>query len=141
MPTPLEQHPELIDLAAAAVAAAQGSYSPYSGFKVGCALRTPSGEVVRGANIESASYGLSQCAERTALFAAAAAGQRGIPALAVSCPGVEAADAAARPGTVMPCGACRQVMSELMAPDGMVVVVNVGVFTMEELLPYAFQLG
>lgn len=141
MPTPIEQHPELVELAAEAVAAAAQSYSPYSGFKVGCALRTQQGTVVRGCNIESASYGLSQCAERTALFAAAATGQRDIPVLAVACPGVDADAAAAQPGSVMPCGACRQVMSELLAPDALIVVVNVGVFTMDELLPHAFRLG
>ncbi|MGD1066814.1 MAG: cytidine deaminase [Vulcanimicrobiaceae bacterium] len=90
-------------LLAAAVAARAGSYSPYSRFAVGAALLDADGRVWTGANIENASYGLSMCAERTAVFHAVASGVKEFVACAVAGP----------PGvTTTPCGACRQVLSE-----------------------------
>lgn len=87
----------------AARAAANASYSPYSKFRVGSAILAGSGKIYSGANIENASYGLCNCAERTAIFTAAAAGERQIKAVAVYTP---------TPQPTMPCGACRQVINE-----------------------------
>lgn len=102
--------PDARALMAEAVAARKGSHSPYSRFAVGAALLTASGKVFRGANVENASFGLTCCAERTAVFAAVNAGEREFVALAVT----------AREGQgAPPCGACRQVMAEF-APDLMV---------------------
>jgi cytidine deaminase len=91
------------ELLAAAVTARAASYSPYSRFAVGAALIADDGRVFAGANIENASYGLSMCAERVAIYHAVIAGVRTFDAVAVTGPdGVLA----------MPCGACRQVLSE-----------------------------
>ena len=90
-------------LLAAAKAAAKQAYAPYSRFRVGAAVLAASGKIYAGANVENASYGLSNCAERTAVFAAVAAGERKIVAVAVYTP--------TRKPTA-PCGACRQVIRE-----------------------------
>lgn len=92
------------------------SYSPYSKFKVGAAVLTRDGEIFTGTNIENASYGLTVCAERNAIFAAVSAGKRRFRALALITQKL--------PGLAFnsPCGACRQVMSEFMAPDTPVLV-------------------
>ena len=87
--------------------ARRASYSPYSRFAVGAALLTRGGQIVHGCNVENASYGLSVCAERTALWKAVSEGQREFVAVAIT----------AEPGSVpSPCGACRQVLHEF-APD------------------------
>ena len=92
------------------------SYSPYSKFKVGAAVLTRDGEIFTGTNIENASYGLTVCAERNAIFAAVSADKRRFRALALITQKL--------PGLAFnsPCGACRQVMSEFMAPDTPVLV-------------------
>lgn len=120
----------------AAREAGKSAYCPYSGFPVGSAVATDIG-IYTGCNIENASYGLSVCAERVALFTAVAAGARKIFGLAVSCLNAGEADA---PGTRMPCGACRQILAEFMAPDASVVIDGAGVWKVQELLPDAFQL-
>ena len=97
------------ELLARAREAARHSYSPYSHFPVGAALLCADGSIVTGANVENRSFGLTNCAERSALFAAVSQGKREFTALAVSCP------ASAAP--VSPCGACRQALSELCPPD------------------------
>ena len=110
------------------------AYVPYSKFKVGAALLAKDGSVIRGCNIENASYGMTNCAERTALFKAYSEGNTEFVAIAV------VADTE-RP--VPPCGACRQVMSELCHPEMKVILSNVnGVVletTVKDLLPGAFN--
>jgi cytidine deaminase len=122
------------DLVRAAARARQEAVAPYSKFKVGAAVLTRSGEIITGANVESASYGLTCCAERVALFKALTAGHRDIVAVAV---------VARAPGGPMPCGACRQLLAEY-APRAAVWVADsralrvVRQFTVKELLPAAF---
>lgn len=110
------------------------AYAPYSKFKVGAALRTKDGKVYHGCNIENAAYPMCNCAERTALFSAYANGDKEFDLLVV------VADTN-RP--VPPCGACRQVISELCAPDMKVFLTNlkgdVEEMTVQELLPGAFS--
>jgi len=121
-------------LVAAAARAREGSVSPYSRFKVGAALLTKSGEIIGGANVESASYGLTCCAERVALFKALTDGKKNFVAVAV----VARCD-----GGPMPCGACRQLLAEY-APDAKVFVADsrapgkIREFNVRELLPTAF---
>lgn len=114
-----------------AIEARQNAYAPYSHFAVGAALLAESGKVYTGCNIENASYGLTCCAERNAIFAAVGAGERRFKMLAV---------AADSPEPVAPCGACRQVIAEFGIP--LVVMGNLKettkTMTAEELLPYGF---
>lgn len=125
---------ELLDQARAASARA---HCPYSRFHVGAAVRA-GGQVFLGANIENASYGLTICAERTALFAAVLAGAGPVEAIAVAC--VDA-PVGADPHQLMPCGACRQVLAEFAGPETPVVVERVGTFRLDELLPRPFRLA
>ena len=118
-------------------AAAERAYAQYSKFRVGAAV-VADGETFLGCNVENASYGLTVCAERVAMFVALAAGRRRIERLAVSC--VDATPDLGDEGR-MPCGACRQVMAELMAPDADVVVDGVGTFTLADVLPRPFRFG
>ncbi len=112
------------------------AYAPYSHFRVGAVVVGQRGSYA-GANIENASYGLSLCAERAALTVALAAGERVFRALAVAC--IDAMPGGP-PGSLMPCGACRQWISEL-APDAAIVVAQLdSQFSIQELLPSAFRL-
>lgn len=110
------------------------AYVPYSKFKVGAALLTKDGKVYKGCNIENAAYSMCNCAERTALFKAISEGEKEFVAIAV----VADTD---RP--VPPCGACRQVISELCSSDTKVYLTNlkgdVQELTVSELLPGAFS--
>jgi cytidine deaminase len=123
-------------LVAVAAKARGGSVSPYSKFKVGAALLTKRGEIIGGANVESASYGLTCCAERIALFKALTDGKKDFVAVAV------VARCADGP---MPCGACRQLLAEY-APAAKVFIADsddlekIRAFTVQELLPSAFLL-
>ncbi len=116
----------------AARAAAKASYSPYSKFRVGAAVLAGSGKIYSGTNIENASYGLCNCAERTAIFTAAAAGERIVQAVAVYTPTQTA---------TAPCGACRQVINEF-GPTALVISVCNSAArlesTLDRLLPSAF---
>jgi cytidine deaminase len=129
--------PDIDALIAAARAARERAYAPYSGFKVGAAVLAKDGRVFSGCNVENASYGLCNCAERTALFCAVAAGYGpgDITHLAVI---GDCAD------PIAPCGACRQVMIELGGPTLVVVRANlhgsVTRTTAADLLPDAFLL-
>ena len=121
-------------LADAAKAACRNAYSSYSRFPVGAAVLTDSGTVAKGCNVENASYGLTICAERNAVFGAIADGARAIVALALYTP-------TAKP--VTPCGACRQVLAEF-GRDALVRCICDGPeftqHTLGELLPGAFML-
>lgn len=117
-----------------AIKAREKAYVPYSKFKVGAALITKEGKVYHGCNIENAAYSMCNCAERTALFSAYSVGDHDFRMLAV----IADTD---RP--VSPCGACRQVISELCPKDMKVVLANLNgeilELTVEELLPGAFS--
>ena len=118
----------------AAAKARGGAVAPHSKFQVGAALLTKSGAIIGGANVESASYGLTCCAERVALFSALTSGRKNFVAVAV---------VARAPGGPMPCGACRQLLAEY-APDAVVLVADsrklaaIREFSVKELLPAAF---
>lgn len=123
----------------AAQKAREKSYSPYSKFKVGAAVLTQDDTIFSGTNIENASYGLTVCAERNAIFAAVGAGHRPLKALAL------VTQKLAGIPFNSPCGACRQVMSEFMAPSAPVYIAvlngtkrTVYCKTLKELLPFAF---
>ncbi|HEY9055216.1 MAG TPA: cytidine deaminase [Rectinemataceae bacterium] len=96
-------------LFAAALQAAEKSYSPYSHFRVGAALLCSDGKVFVGTNVENRSFGLTICAERSAIVSAVSAGERDFSALAIATPDAQE--------PVGPCGACRQVISEFLSPD------------------------
>jgi cytidine deaminase len=116
--------------------AAYSAYAEYSGFRVGAAVRV-GGAIYTGCNIENASYGLTICAERVAVFAAVTAGARQIDAVALAC--IDAAPGSA-PGSLMPCGACRQVMAEFGSANLPVHVDRLRSFSLAELLPHPFTL-
>ena len=109
----MENSSQLINLFQQALQAAEKAYAPYSKFRVGAALLLENGNVVTGVNIENRSYGLTNCAERTAIFKAVSDGLRGFKALAVATPDADY--------PVGPCGACRQVISEVMPAAAPVV--------------------
>ena len=130
---------EVTRLVDAAQQAREHSYSPYSKFKVGAAVLTKTDEIFTGTNIENASYGLTVCAERNAIFAAVGAGHRQLRAIAVITHKI--------PGVTFgaPCGACRQVMSEFMSSKAPIYIAVldgkkrlVYTKTLEELMPFAF---
>ena len=100
-------------LETAARAAAKTSYSPYSKFRVGAAVLAGSGKIFAGTNVENASFGLCNCAERSAIFTAASAGERTLDAVVVYTP---------TPAPTMPCGACRQVINEF-GPNAVVIAI------------------
>jgi cytidine deaminase len=130
-------------LIAAAEKAREGSVSPYSKFKVGAALLTRAGEIIGGANVESASYGLTCCAERVALFNALTNRKGKKPGQDARATFVAVAVVARCDGGPMPCGACRQLLAEY-APGAKVFVADSGdlekirEFSVRELLPGAF---
>ena len=122
-----EQKKKLIQ---AAREAALFAYAPYSRFRVGAALLCADGTIVHGTNVENRSYGLTSCAERNACFTAVGAAQRDFLAIAICSPD--------RAEPLPPCGACRQVLSELAAPDLLVIMAGETAIIekpMTELLP------
>jgi cytidine deaminase len=128
--------PALDDLRKLARQAAEYSYAPYSGFRVGAALRLTSGEVVTGTNVENVSYGLTICAERSALVRAVS--QFG-PDIRIEAVAVANLNNAASP----PCGACRQMLSEFILPEAPVTFPAAdGAQTLpfSALLPLAFEM-
>lgn len=123
------------ELIAEARKAAQNADAPYSRFPVGAAVEAADGRLFLGCNVESASYGLTICAERNAIFSAIAAGARPVR-LAVTCLKGDRSN----PTSLTPCGACRQIMLDKMGPDAPIIVDGVGELTVGELLPYGFRL-
>jgi cytidine deaminase len=126
--------PELLEVARKA---AQKAYAPYSNYKVGAALLCADGEVFSGCNVENASYGLTNCAERTAVFSAVAAGRRDFVAMAI---------VAAGDSMPYPCGACRQVLAEFCRDEFSVYTAKADaldhyeVVCLAALLPQSFHL-
>lgn len=128
------------ELVAAAIAARNAAYVPYSGFSVGAALLAESGKLYRGCNIENAAYTPSNCAERTAFFKAVSEGERRFAAIAI---------VGGKAGEPMgeycpPCGVCRQVMMEFCDPDTFRIVLAKSpqewkILTLRELLPFGFS--
>ena len=115
-----------------AIKARENAYSPYSHFAVGAALLCEDGTLYEGCNIENASYGLTNCAERTAIFKAVSEGHTKFKALAV---------VADTEGPCAPCGACRQVMAEFKIPLIIMgnLMGNIKMVTIEEVLPFSFS--
>ena len=125
-------------LALSAKEARSLAYSPYSGVTVGAALITDDGKIYLGANVENASFSLTECAERVAIFKAITAGERKFSAIAIA-GGKTNCDVS---GTFPPCGACRQVLAEFCPPDMPVLLVNeegYSVHKLSELLPFGFD--
>ncbi|MGI6413012.1 MAG: cytidine deaminase [Syntrophomonadaceae bacterium] len=122
------------NLVMAAMEAQKYSYAPYSGYKVGAAILCSNGKIFSGTNIENASYGLTVCAERVAIFKAISEGQRDWDKIAIY------SDGKSLP---LPCGACLQVMFEF-CPDLKIIATNNGTdyneYKLVELLPNAFSL-
>ena len=120
----------------AARAVRRRAYAPYSGFQVGAAVLTAGGRIFTGANVENASYGLTVCAERAAVLAAVAAGERRLRAVLI-----------VAPRAAPPCGACRQVLAEFAAPDCPIYLSEPTGraapkrLRLEELLPLAFKIS
>jgi cytidine deaminase len=126
----------LDDLLDAAREVARTAYCPYSNFRVGAAV-SAGGKIFTGCNIENASYGLTVCAERIAIFTAISAGHRKIDAMALSC--LDAMPSSG-PASRMPCGACRQVIAEFAEAQTPIAVDQLGTITLSELLPHPFEL-
>ncbi|NLK12381.1 MAG: cytidine deaminase [Candidatus Phytoplasma sp.] len=120
-----------------AIAASKKAYAPYSKFNVGAALELKDGTIIHGANIENGSYGLSSCAERNALFSLISQGYDKADIVSITVTGNTKEP-------ISPCGACRQVMSELLPKGTPVFLTNlegkVKKMTIDELLPYGFDL-
>ena len=123
---------EIQKLMDCAIKARENAYSPYSHFAVGAVLLCEDGTLYEGCNIENASYGLTNCVERTAIFKAVSEGHIKFKALAV---------VADTEGPCAPCGACRQVMAEFKIPLIIMgnLMGNIKIVTIEELLPFSFS--
>jgi len=124
--------PDYSKLLEQASLAYQNSYAPYSHFRVGAALLTQEGKVLRGCNVENSSFGAAVCAERVAIFKAYSEGERNFSAIAVS---------SSESGRVLPCGICRQVLWELAGDIDVIVgsVSSVEVLKLSSLYPEPFQ--
>lgn len=123
---------QLLDMAKAAM---EYSYSPYSHYKVGASVLTKDGYVYTGCNIENSSYGVSNCAERTAIFKAISEGHAEFDRIAI---------VSSSGDRTYPCGICRQVMSEFFHGDERIIVEDendIYSYSINELLPYAFELA
>lgn len=126
------------DLFIIAKEAMKNSYAPYSNYNVGAVLLTKNGNIYKGCNIENASYSLTNCAERTALFSAISNGEKEFAAICI---------VGGKNGKIsdyaMPCGACRQALAEFCNEDFKVYIGidedNIKEYTLNELLPYSFN--
>ena len=123
------------ELISKAKEARNNAYAPYSGFKVGAALLGKSGTIYTGANVENASYGLTVCAERLAVFKAVTSGEKTFESIAISGSG---------PGYIYPCGACLQVLAEF-SPEMNVIITDeknsYKEYNLSAMLPQIFSLG
>lgn len=130
------------ELIQAAIEARKQAYAPYSEYLVGAALLAEDGEIYRGCNIENASYGATNCAERTAFFKAVSQGKRNFHAIAIVGGSREAEQGTPFPDMAYPCGICRQVMREFCGPDFRILVgrstEDFQEYTLDELLPESF---
>lgn len=111
--------------------AMKNAYAPYSHYMVGAAVEDEKGNIYTGCNVENASYGATLCAERTAIFNAVSQGVRHIKKIAVTSEG----------SMPYPCGMCRQVMTEFMDEDGVIILEHKGaseIYTLKELMPHTF---
>lgn len=127
------------DLIKRAFLAQKRAYTPYSHFQVGAALLTVDGAIYEGCNIENASYGASNCAERTAFFRAVFEGKRDFLAIAI----VGKPEASDEFKICAPCGICRQVMAEFCRPDDFEIILaksenEYQIYTLKELFPLSF---
>ncbi len=125
---------ELLQLA---IEARKNAYAPYSGYQVGAALETEDGTIYKGCNVENASYGASNCAERTAVFKAVSEGQRLFTRIAI------AGGSGEKLNYAHPCGICRQVLREFSDPEKLTVIVGTSsedlrTYTLAQLLPESF---
>ena len=115
--------------------ASKMSYSPFSRFAVGAALIAKSGKIYSGCNIENSSFGMTHCAERTAIFKAVSEGEREILAIAIYSPNSD---------NCYPCGACRQVMFEFQGDDEIIVITEdcgkLDARKLSEFLPFGFRI-
>lgn len=120
-----------------AIIARTQAYVPYSKFKVGCAILLKNGKVIRGCNVENESYGLTNCAERTALFKMVSEGYTKYDVEALCVIGETKLP-------ITPCGACRQVMVELLLPETKIILANMErefkEVSLSDLLPLAFKM-
>ena len=128
------------ELVEKALEARKNSYAPYSDFRVGAALLAKNGRIYTGCNVENASYGVTNCAERTAVFKAVSEGARDFAAIAV----VGGSGEALPEEIAAPCGTCRQVLAEFCEPDDFLILLGKGDMTWEEyklkeLLPLSFS--
>lgn len=118
------------------------SYAPYSGYHVGAALLTKEGQIYTGCNIENASYGATNCAERTAFFKAVSEGVKDFEAIAIVGAPADAAAENTFSEYAYPCGICRQVMQEFCKPNFSIIVAksteDYKKYTLKELLPFGF---
>ena len=125
-------------LVQAALDARQNAYAPYSNYHVGAALLTAEGKIYQGCNVENASYGATNCAERTAFFKAISEGERKFSAIAIA----GGLKGQAPTGYAYPCGICRQVMQEFGGSDFVIIVAKnpeeYKEFRLAELLPFGF---
>ncbi len=130
------------ELIRAALEARERAYAPYSNYLVGAALLTANGTVFQGCNIENASYGAANCAERTAFFKAVSQGEREFLAIAIVGGSRETGQGEVFPDLAYPCGICRQVMREFCGPDFRILVgrstEEFREYTLEELLLESF---
>ena len=133
-PSPDAPGPPDHELVLAARAAARQAYSPYSGWRVGAAIEFVDGRVTRGVNVENVSYGLTICAERTAVVAGVTAGSRRLRRVALSCTD----QSGQRVPSVTPCGACLQVLAEFGDGDTEVLIDGGGRFQLRDFLPRPF---
>ena len=122
------------ELVQKAIEAREKAYAPYSNFSVGAAAEDEQGQVFSGCNVENVSFGATCCAERTAIFKAISEGSKQIAKMAVVCKSKD---------YCLPCGICRQVMTEFAAPDFLLAAAasdgSYRIFSLEELLPHAFM--